>query len=82
LALFMDLAHRAGMMGIMEWLSFYLKAPQTAPGLKPQHDIFKQLSKLENTLRYMMGEDLITNLGLEYYDDLAKEYEELLQVHG
>jgi myo-inositol-1-phosphate synthase len=82
LALFMDLAHRAGMMGIMEWLSFYLKAPQTAPGLQPQHDIFKQLSKLENTLRYMMGEDLITNLGLEYYDDLAKEYEELLQVHG
>jgi myo-inositol-1-phosphate synthase len=82
LALFLDLASRAGMSGIMEWLSFYLKAPQTAPGLQPQHDIFKQLSKLENTLRYLMGEDLITNLGLDYYEDLAKEYEELLQVHG
>jgi myo-inositol-1-phosphate synthase len=82
LALFLDFAQRAGMKGIQEWLSFYLKAPQTAPGLPAQNDVFKQLSKLENTLRYMMGEDLITNLGLDYYEDLEKEYEELLQIHG
>lgn len=82
LALFLDLAQRAGMPGIQEWLSFYFKAPQTAPGLPPQHDIFKQLSKLENTLRYLMGEELITHLGLDYYEDLVKEYEELLQAHS
>ena len=82
LALFMDLAKRAKMEGIMEWLSFYFKAPQSAPGLKPQHDIFKQLSKLENTLRFLMGEDLITHLGLEYYEELKQEYEALLQVHS
>ncbi len=80
LALFMDLAQRAGMYGIQEWLSFYFKAPQTAPGLPPQHDIFKQLSKLENTLRFMMGEELITHLGLDYYEDLIKEYETLLHL--
>ncbi|MBX3297740.1 MAG: inositol-3-phosphate synthase [Acidobacteria bacterium] len=68
LALFMDLAQRAGMKGIQEWLSFYFKAPQTAPGLYPEHDLFIQLMKLKNTLRHMMGEDLITHLGLEYYD--------------
>lgn len=68
LALFMDLAKRAGMKGIQEWLSFYFKAPQTAPGLYPEHDLFIQLMKLKNTLRHMMGEDLITHLGLEYYD--------------
>ncbi len=68
LALFMDLAQRAGMRGIQEWLSFYFKSPQTAPGLYPEHDIFIQLQKLKNTLRHMMGEDLITHLGLEYYD--------------
>lgn len=67
LALFMDLAHRAGMRGIQEWLSFYFKAPQTAPGLYPEHDLFIQLKKLKNTLRYMKGEDLITHLGVEYY---------------
>lgn len=82
LALFMDLAHRAGLLGIQEWLSFYFKAPQTAPGLPPQHDIFKQLSKLENTLRYLMGEELITHLGMDYYEDLEKEYEALLQVNA
>jgi myo-inositol-1-phosphate synthase len=82
LALFMDFAHRAGLLGIQEWLSFYFKAPQTAPGLPPQHDIFKQLSKLENTLRYLMGEELITHLGLDYYEDLEKEYEALLQVNA
>ena len=68
LALFMDLAQRAEMKGVQEWLSFYFKAPQTAPGLYPEHDIFIQLMKLENTLRHMMGEELITHLGLEYYD--------------
>jgi myo-inositol-1-phosphate synthase len=68
LALFMDLAQRAKMKGIQEWLSFYFKAPQTAPNLYPEHDIFIQLMKLKNTLRHMKGEDLITHLGLEYYD--------------
>ena len=68
LALFLDLAQRAGMKGIQEWLSFYFKSPQTAPGLYPEHDIFIQLMKLKNTLRHLRGEDLITHLGLEYYD--------------
>ena len=68
LALFIDLAQRAGMKGVQEWLSFYFKAPQTAPGLYPEHDIFIQLMKLKNTLRHLRGEDLITHLGLEYYD--------------
>ncbi|MGH9719978.1 MAG: inositol-3-phosphate synthase [Bryobacteraceae bacterium] len=68
LVLFMDLAQRAGLKGIQEWLSFYFKGPMTAPGLYPEHDIFIQLMKLKNTLRWMQGEDLITHLGLEYYD--------------
>ncbi len=68
LVLLMDLAQRAGMKGIQEWLSFYFKGPMTAPGLYPEHDIFIQLMKLKNTLRWMKGEDLITHLGLEYYD--------------
>src|SRR5947208_6021831 len=68
LVLFLDLAQRAGMRGIQEWLSFYFKAPMTAPGLYPEHDIFIQLMKLKNTLRWMQGEQLITHLGLEYYD--------------
>jgi myo-inositol-1-phosphate synthase len=68
LVLFMDLAKRAGMRGIQEWLSFYFKAPMTAPGLYPEHDLFIQLMKLKNTLRWMKGEQLITHLGLEYYD--------------
>ncbi|MDQ3714116.1 MAG: inositol-3-phosphate synthase [Acidobacteriota bacterium] len=68
LALFMDLAQRAGMKGVQEWLSFYFKAPQTAPELYPEHDLFIQLMKLKNTLRHLQGEDLITHLGLEYYD--------------
>ncbi|MEJ0056684.1 MAG: inositol-3-phosphate synthase [Bacteroidota bacterium] len=72
LALFFDLAHRAHMSGIQEWLSFYFKSPQTAEGLRPEHDIFKQLTKLQNTLRHMMGEDLITHLGLDYYQDLVE----------
>jgi myo-inositol-1-phosphate synthase len=72
LALFSDMAKRAGMSGIQEWLSFYFKSPQTAPGLRPEHDIFKQLIKLQNTLRHLMGEDLITHLGLDYYQDLVE----------
>ncbi len=72
LALFSDLAKRAGMSGIQEWLSFYFKSPQTAPDLRPEHDIFKQLIKLQNTLRHMMDEDLITHLGLDYYQDLVE----------
>jgi myo-inositol-1-phosphate synthase len=68
LALFLDLAHRAGMKGVQEWLSFYFKSPQTAPGLYPEHDLFIQLMKLKNTLRFLRGEELITHLGLEYYD--------------
>ncbi|MFN2453745.1 MAG: inositol-3-phosphate synthase [Pyrinomonadaceae bacterium] len=68
LALFLDLAQRAGMRGVQEWLSFYFKSPQTAPGLYPEHDVFIQLMKLKNTLRHLRGEDLITHLGLEYYD--------------
>jgi len=67
-ALFLDLAKRAGMGGIQEWLSFYFKAPVHAPGLYPEHDLFIQLMKLKNTLRYLKGEELITHLGREYYD--------------
>jgi myo-inositol-1-phosphate synthase len=67
-ALFLDLAHRAGMSGIQEWLSFYYKSPMHAAGLYPEHDLFIQLMKLKNTLRYMQGEELITHLGREYYD--------------
>jgi myo-inositol-1-phosphate synthase len=67
-ALFLDLAKRAGMWGIQEWLSFYFKAPMHAPEVYPEHDLFIQLMKLKNTLRYMMGEELITHLGREYYD--------------
>jgi myo-inositol-1-phosphate synthase len=68
LALFMDLAARAGMKGIQEWLSFYFKSPMCAPELYPEHDLFIQLMKLKNTLRHLKGEELITHLGLEYYD--------------
>jgi myo-inositol-1-phosphate synthase len=68
LALFMDLAARAGMSGIQEWLSFYYKSPLVAEGLYPEHDLFIQLKKLKNTLRHLKGEELITHLGLEYYD--------------
>ncbi|HEX4348322.1 MAG TPA: inositol-3-phosphate synthase [Vicinamibacterales bacterium] len=67
-ALFMDLAKRAGMHGIQEWLSFYFKAPMHAKDLYPEHDLFIQLMKLKNTLRYLKGEELITHLGREYYD--------------
>lgn len=72
LALFMDLAKRSKMKGIQEWLSFYFKSPQVKAGLRHEHDIFKQLIKLQNTLRFIMGEDLITHLGLDYYEDLME----------
>ena len=68
LVLFLDLAKRAGLYGIQEWLSFYFKSPQTAEGLYPENDLFIQLTKLKNTLRWMMGEELITHLGREYYE--------------
>ncbi|MFO1463718.1 MAG: inositol-3-phosphate synthase [bacterium] len=68
LVLFMDLAKRAGMKGIQEWLSFYYKSPMTAQGLYPEHNLFIQEMKLKNTLRYLMGEEQITHLGLDYYE--------------
>jgi myo-inositol-1-phosphate synthase len=70
LVLFMDLAQRAGMNGVQEWLSFYFKSPQCAPNLYAEHDLFIQLMKLKNTLRYLMGEEQITHLGLDYYYDI------------
>jgi myo-inositol-1-phosphate synthase len=68
LVLFLDLAQRAGMVGIQEWMSFYFKSPMTLPELYPEHDLFIQQIKLKNTLRAIMGEDLITHLGLDYYE--------------
>jgi myo-inositol-1-phosphate synthase len=71
LILFLDLAKRSSELrglGIQEWLSFYFKSPMTAPGLYPEHDLFIQSMKLKNTLRHLKGEELITHLGLEYYD--------------
>jgi len=68
LAIFMDLAGRAGLGGIQEWLSFYFKSPQCAPGLYPEHDLFIQNWKLKNTLRWLAGEEQITHLGREYYE--------------
>ncbi|MBC7360143.1 MAG: inositol-3-phosphate synthase, partial [Desulfacinum sp.] len=67
LVLFTDLAQRIGMHGIQEWLSFYFKSPMHKEGLYPEHDLFIQLMKLKNTLRYLMGEDQITHFGLDYY---------------
>jgi myo-inositol-1-phosphate synthase len=67
LVLFMDFAQRAGMSGIQEWLSFYFKAPMHKENLYPEHDLFIQLMKLKNTLRFMMGEEQITHFGLDYY---------------
>ena len=69
LALFLDLAKRAGMKGIQEWLSFYFKSPQHAASVYPEHDLFIQQTKLKNTLRWLMGEEQITHLGLEYYQE-------------
>jgi len=72
LALFMDLAKRANLSGIQEWLSFYLKSPQTIPGVPAENDIFKQLIKLQNTLRFIMGEELITHLGQDYQEEVVE----------
>ncbi|HUI30980.1 MAG TPA: inositol-3-phosphate synthase [Candidatus Acidoferrales bacterium] len=69
LVLFMDLAQRAELSGIQEWLSFYFKSPMCAPEIYPEHDLFIQLTKLKNFLRYLMGEELITHLGVEYYEE-------------
>ncbi len=69
LVLLLDLAQRAGMGGIQEWLSFYFKSPQTAPGLYPEHDLFIQHTKLKNTLRWLAGEEQITHLGVDYYSE-------------
>jgi len=69
LALFLDLARRAGMHGIQEWLSFYFKSPMTLPELYPEHDLFIQGMKLKNTLRFLQGEEQITHLGLDYYQE-------------
>jgi myo-inositol-1-phosphate synthase len=69
LALFTDLARRSGMKGIQEWLSFYFKSPMAAPGLEPEHDLFIQQTKLKNTLRWLKGEEQITHLGIEYYEE-------------
>lgn len=69
LVLLLDLAQRAGMGGIQEWLSFYFKSPQTAPGLYPEHDLFIQHTKLKNTLRWLAGEEQITHLGVDYYTE-------------
>jgi len=68
IALFLDLAQRSGLSGIQEWLSFYFKSPMVGEGLYPEHDLFIQLTKLKNTLRHLMGEELITHLGLDYYE--------------
>jgi len=68
IALFMDLAARAGMKGIQEWISFFFKSPMVAEGLYPEHDLFIQQTKLKNTLRHLAGEELVTHLGLEYYE--------------
>ena len=67
LALFLDLAGRAGFKGIQEWLSFYFKSPIHAPNLYPEHDLFIQLLKMKNTLRFLAGEKELTHLGLDYY---------------
>ncbi len=83
LVLFMDLAKRSAALkgiGIQEWLSFYFKSPMTAPGLSPEHDLFIQSIKLKNTLRYLMGEDVITHLGLDYYDSLQIEEHDYVRI--
>jgi myo-inositol-1-phosphate synthase len=71
LVLFLDLAQRAGMGGIQEWLSFYFKSPMSRPDLKPEHDLFIQHLKLQNTLRILMGEEVLDHSGLDYYESSA-----------
>jgi myo-inositol-1-phosphate synthase len=73
LILFMDLAHRAGLSGIQEWLSFYFKSPMSRPDLKPEHDLFIQHLKLSNTLRILVGEEVLDHSGLDYYEGREAE---------
>ena len=83
LVLFLDLAKRSAALrgiGIQEWLSFYFKSPMTAPGLCPEHDLFIQSTKLKNTLRHLMGEEVITHLGLDYYDSLYVEEDDHVRI--
>jgi myo-inositol-1-phosphate synthase len=83
LVLFLDLAKRSAALrgiGIQEWLSFYFKSPMTAPGLCPEHDLFIQSIKLKNTLRHLMGEEVITHLGLDYYDSLHVEQDDHVRI--
>ncbi|MBI3288646.1 MAG: inositol-3-phosphate synthase, partial [Elusimicrobia bacterium] len=68
LVLFLDLAKRSGLKGIQEWLSFFFKSPQCREDLKPEHDLFIQHLKLKNTLRVLMGEEVLDHSGLDYYD--------------
>jgi myo-inositol-1-phosphate synthase len=68
LALFLDLAGRAGMSGVQEWLSFYFKSPMSRPDLSPEHDLFIQHLKLQNTLRILMGAEVLDHSGLDYYE--------------
>src|SRR5207247_7329182 len=67
LVLFTDLAQRCGMRGIQEWLSFYFKSAMCAPGLYPEHDLFIQLMKLNNTSRFLKGDGQMPHLVLQYY---------------
>jgi myo-inositol-1-phosphate synthase len=73
LVLLLDLALRAGMGGIQEWLSFYFKSPMSRPDLKPEHDLFIQHLKLQNTLRILMGEGVLDHSGLDYYESSANQ---------
>ncbi|MBI2915280.1 MAG: inositol-3-phosphate synthase [Elusimicrobia bacterium] len=77
LVLFMDLAKRAGLSGIQEWLSFYFKSPMCRADLKPEHDLFIQHLKLQNTLRILMGEEVLDHSGLDYYEAKNSVIEEL-----
>ena len=77
LALFLDLARRAGLAGIQEWLSFYFKSPMSRPDLKPEHDLFIQHLKLQNTLRILVGEEVLDHSGLDYYEGVAEAEEDI-----
>ena len=82
LVLFLDLAQRAGLSGIQEWLSFYFKAPMCRPDLKPEHDLFIQHLKLQNTLRILMSEEVLDHSGLDYYESQANSEADDLPFHS
>ena len=65
LALFLDLAQRAGKTGIQEWLSFYFKGPHVAENHVQEHDIFIQHFRLKNTLGVIHGEAPLTHMAEE-----------------